>query len=121
MPSPIARALFLSFALWIPIRAAAQTGKENQELAREILKQLIEINTTDSVGSVTAASQAMAERLRAAGFEEKEIQLAGPRDNKKNLVVRYHGAGKRSGRTGPAIPSPSSKKTGFSTAAARRT
>jgi acetylornithine deacetylase/succinyl-diaminopimelate desuccinylase-like protein len=95
MPSPIARALFLSFALWIPIRAAAQTGKENQELAREILKQLIEINTTDSVGSVTAASQAMAERLRAAGFEEKEIQLAGPRDNKKNLVVRYHGAGKR--------------------------
>jgi acetylornithine deacetylase/succinyl-diaminopimelate desuccinylase-like protein len=95
MTSPIARAVILALALWIPVGAAAQAGKENQELAREILKQLIEINTTDSVGSVTAACQAVALRLRAGGFEEKDIQLAGPRDSKKNLVVRYHGTGKR--------------------------
>jgi acetylornithine deacetylase/succinyl-diaminopimelate desuccinylase-like protein len=95
MPSLVARALLLLLALWIPLGAAAQTAKENEGLAREILKQLIEINTTDSVGSVTAASEAMADRLRAAGFDEKDIQLAGPRDNKKNLVVRYRGTGKR--------------------------
>jgi acetylornithine deacetylase/succinyl-diaminopimelate desuccinylase-like protein len=95
MPSRTARAVLLSLAFAIPPSAAAQTGKEHRDLAREILKQLIEINTTDSVGSVTAASQAMAERLAAAGFERKDIQLAGPRDRKKNLVVRYHGTGKR--------------------------
>ena len=42
----------------------------HQELAREILKELIEINTTDSVGDNTAAAQAMADRLLAAGFPE---------------------------------------------------
>jgi acetylornithine deacetylase/succinyl-diaminopimelate desuccinylase-like protein len=75
--------------------AAAQAPPEYQKLAREIFKQLIEINTSDSVGNVTTAAEAMAQRLRQAGFEDQEIQLAGPRDNKKNLVVRYHGGGRK--------------------------
>jgi acetylornithine deacetylase/succinyl-diaminopimelate desuccinylase-like protein len=74
---------------------AAQTQDEPRKVAREILKELIEINTTDSVGNVTAAAEAMAARLRAAGFEEKDMQIAGSRPNKKNLVLRYHGSGKR--------------------------
>jgi acetylornithine deacetylase/succinyl-diaminopimelate desuccinylase-like protein len=37
----------------------------------------------------------MAKRFRAAGFDEKDIQIAGPRDNKKNVVLRYHGSGTR--------------------------
>src|SRR5262245_55294651 len=95
MPSCIGRTmLLLSLMFWIPV-GATQIVKQNETLAREILKQLIEINTTDSVGSVTAASEAMVKRLRDAGFDEKDIQLAGPRDNKKNLVLRYHGNGKR--------------------------
>jgi len=89
------RMLLLSLVLSLPINGkAAQPGK-NEQLAREILKQLIEINTSDSVGSVTAASEAMAKRLREAGFAEKDIQIAGSRDTKKNLVLRYHGRGKR--------------------------
>jgi len=95
MPSLVARLLLLSIALLLPLRVSAQNGKEDEKLAREILKQLIEINTTDSVGSVTAASAAMANRLRAAGFDEKDIELAGPRENKNNLVVRYRGTGRR--------------------------
>jgi acetylornithine deacetylase/succinyl-diaminopimelate desuccinylase-like protein len=75
--------------------AAAQTQTEYQQLARDIIRQLIEINTTDSVGNVTTAAEAMAKRLREAGFDEKDIQTAGPRDNKKNLIVRYHGTGRR--------------------------
>jgi acetylornithine deacetylase/succinyl-diaminopimelate desuccinylase-like protein len=75
--------------------AAAQALMEHQQLARDIFRQLIEINTTDSAGSVTAAAEAMSKRLRDAGFEEKDIQIAGPRENKKNLVVRYHGTGVR--------------------------
>jgi acetylornithine deacetylase/succinyl-diaminopimelate desuccinylase-like protein len=64
-------------------------------LAREIFKQLIEINTTDSVGNVTTAAEAMATRLREAGYAETDIVLAGPNERKKNLVVRLHGTGKR--------------------------
>src|SRR5580765_1916600 len=72
-----------------------QAPPEYQKLAHEIFKELIEINTTDSVGNVTTASEAMAKRFRAAGFDEKDIQIAGPRDNKKNVVLRYHGSGAR--------------------------
>src|SRR5690349_3375743 len=64
------------------------------QLARDIFKQLIEINTTDSVGNVTTAAEAMAQRLRAAGFSENDLHIAGPNDRKKNLVVRLRGSGK---------------------------
>jgi acetylornithine deacetylase/succinyl-diaminopimelate desuccinylase-like protein len=88
-------AVALPLMLCIVTSVRAQEKERNQQLAREILQQLIEINTTDSVGNVTAASEAMAKRLRQAGFSEQDIRLAGPRDNKKNLVVRYRGQGKR--------------------------
>src|SRR5262249_25285542 len=87
------RALVLSMLLSIPVVGSANDG--HRQLARDILKQLIQINTTDAAGNVTAAAEAMAARLRDAGFKESDVHLAGPRDTKKNLVVRYHGAGKR--------------------------
>ncbi len=65
-----------------------------KQLAHDIFKQLIEINTTDSVGNVTTASEAVAQRLRDAGFPDSDIQVLGPNDRKKNLVVRLHGSGK---------------------------
>jgi acetylornithine deacetylase/succinyl-diaminopimelate desuccinylase-like protein len=75
--------------------AKAQTLDSTNQLARDILKQLIEINTTDSVGNVTTAAEAIARRLRAAGFSESDLHVAGPNDRKKNLVVRLRGTGKR--------------------------
>jgi acetylornithine deacetylase/succinyl-diaminopimelate desuccinylase-like protein len=74
--------------------SAAQLDEPTRQLSHDIFKQLIEINTTDSAGSVTAASEAMAQRLRDAGFPEGDIQVVGPNDRKKNLVVRLHGSGK---------------------------
>ena len=70
----------------------AQDRVPPNQLAREIFKQLIEINTTDSVGNVTTAAEAMATRLREAGFPEADVHVAGPTDKKKNLVARLHGA-----------------------------
>ena len=64
-------------------------------LARDVFKELIEINTTDSVGNVTIAAEAMAKRLRAGGFAASDMQLLGPNDRKKNLVVRMKGSGER--------------------------
>ena len=73
----------------------AQTNAGVNEEARAIFQQLIEINTTDSIGSVTKASEAMAQRLLAAGFAEKDVIVAGPNERKKNLIVRYHGSGQK--------------------------
>ncbi|HEY1424456.1 MAG TPA: M20/M25/M40 family metallo-hydrolase [Candidatus Acidoferrum sp.] len=75
--------------------ASTVAPQEYQRLAHDIFKELIEINTSDSVGNVTSAAEAMAKRLREAGFDEKDLQIAGPRENKKNLVVRYRGSGAR--------------------------
>ena len=63
----------------------------NRSLARDILKELIEINTTDSVGSTTLAAQAMRTRLLAAGFVKDDLQVLGPNDRKGNMVARYRG------------------------------
>jgi hypothetical protein len=51
-------------ALLLIAMGRAEADPAADALAREIFKQLIEINTTESVGSVTAASEAMAERHR---------------------------------------------------------
>jgi acetylornithine deacetylase/succinyl-diaminopimelate desuccinylase-like protein len=64
-------------------------------LARSIFQELIEINTTDSVGNVTTAATAMAQRLRTAGYPESDLALVGPNARKQNLVVRLRGSGKR--------------------------
>jgi len=62
--------------------------------AREIFKQLIEINTTDTPkGSVTAASVAMQKRFLDAGFPAEDVHLLGPDPNKQNLVVRMRASG----------------------------
>src|SRR5205809_2524505 len=94
---PTATRWILSFCL-IAIcasRARAQVPDQTRQLSHDIFKQLIEINTTDSVGNVTTAAEAMAARLRAAGFPAADIQVIGPNDRKKNLVARLHGTGKK--------------------------
>ncbi len=76
-------------------RASGQDQAGSNQLAREIFKQLIEINTTDSVGNVTTAADAMAARLLSAGFPAKDVIVAGPNDRKKNLVARLRGTARR--------------------------
>ena len=85
--------LLLGAALLTSI-ASAQTDSSYHQFAHDTFKQLIEINTTDSVGNVTTAAEAMAQRFRNAGFAETDVQVLGPNDRKKNLVVRLHGSGK---------------------------
>ena len=60
-------------------------------MAHDIFKQLIEINTTDSIGSTTVAAQAMARRLLDAGFAAADVTVSGPNDRKGNMVARYRG------------------------------
>lgn len=74
---------------------APTTLTPQQQAARAVYKELIEINTVDSVGDVTVAARAMAARFIAAGFPPADVQVLVPPDrpNKGNLVVRYHGKG----------------------------
>ena len=75
--------------------ALAQPGPNDQR-ARAIYKELVEINTTDTpAGDNTKAAQAMAARLKAAGFPDADVQVLGPEPRKHNLVARFRGTGAR--------------------------
>ena len=64
-----------------------------RQLVRDIYQQLVEINTTESVGNMTTAAEAMAARLRAAGFPDSDIHVLGPEPRHGNLVARLRGSG----------------------------
>ena len=74
---------------------AQNTSADHQRLGREVLKELIETNTTLSSGSVTAAAERMAARLVSAGFPQADVQVVGGAEKKRNLVARYRGNGAR--------------------------
>ena len=72
--------------------AESADDKAANTLAHDIFRQLIEINTTDSVGNVTTAAAAMAQRFREAGYSE--VFVGGPNERKHNVVIRLRGSGK---------------------------
>ena len=97
-PRHLPAALFVT-ALLIGADLAADRTDDGADaganaLAHDIFRQLIEIDTTDSVGNVTTAAEAMAQRFLAAGFPAADVVVAGPEERKKNLVVRLRGTGK---------------------------
>ena len=75
--------------------AQPQAPDAERKLFREIYQELVEINTTDSAGDTTQAAQAMAARLKAAGFTDAEMQIVVPpgAPKKGNLIARLKGTG----------------------------
>lgn len=91
---------FLFYALGCSAVAQSPSGylptpERDRQLAHDIFKQLVETNTSHSVGSVTQASKEMQRRLLDAGFPAAVVTLLGPSDRKQNLIVRYRGTGAR--------------------------
>jgi acetylornithine deacetylase/succinyl-diaminopimelate desuccinylase-like protein len=74
---------------------AAAADDATRRMSRDVFRELIEINTTDSSGDNTRAAEAMAKRLRDAGMPAADIQVLGPVPRKGNLVARLHGTGAR--------------------------
>ena len=66
-----------------------------QKQLREIYQELVETNTTGSVGSCTVAVTKMAKRLKAAGYRDAELRIVVPPGGpaKGNLVARLKGDG----------------------------
>jgi acetylornithine deacetylase/succinyl-diaminopimelate desuccinylase-like protein len=77
----------LALITTVHVQAAPLTSHE--QMAVDIFKELVEINTTQSAGNNTAAAQAMANRLLAAGFDSADVHVIVPAPNKGNLVARY--------------------------------
>jgi len=66
-----------------------------QQFAREVYQELVQINTTASAGDTYQAAQAMAARLKAAGFPEADVHVFETGPKRGNLVARLRGTGKR--------------------------
>jgi len=84
------RSLLLSATLastLIACAAAAETLTPQQQFAYDIYKELVEINTVTATGDTAKAAEAMAARLRAAGFADGDVQVLQPAPRKGNLVV----------------------------------
>jgi acetylornithine deacetylase/succinyl-diaminopimelate desuccinylase-like protein len=85
-------AAFLTVAVSVAVTLAQSAPHEQR--AREIYRELVEINTTDTPdGNVTKAAEAVAARLKVAGFPDGDIHVLGPAPTKFNLVARYRGTG----------------------------
>ncbi|MFN2399007.1 MAG: M20/M25/M40 family metallo-hydrolase [Gemmatimonadaceae bacterium] len=89
----IIRVLRMAFLLSAaPLVLTAQV-RDPRALEREILNELVEINTSDSAGRSGEAAEAMARRLVAAGLPAQDVQVVGFSPRYQNLVARYRGSG----------------------------
>ena len=85
----------------LPLLAAACLCAESlpppaeQQIAKDIYKQLIEFKSGYTTGSTTPAAEAIAARLKKEGFDEADIFAGGAIPAKGNVVVRYRGTGAR--------------------------
>jgi acetylornithine deacetylase/succinyl-diaminopimelate desuccinylase-like protein len=87
--------LILASAALLALPARADSLTPDQQRAHDIYKELVEIDTTTATGNTKAAAEAMAARLKAAGFSDADVQVFSPAPRKGNLVARLHGSGAR--------------------------
>lgn len=81
--------------LTMPLAAQAQSLAPHQQLAKDIYKELMEINTVTATGDTLRAAEAMAARLKAGGYSDGEVRVLSPGPRKGNLVARLRGTGAR--------------------------
>src|SRR5215472_6286892 len=87
--------VILALALGAVRPVHAQTLTPQQQLAVDIYRELVEINTVTNTGDTGRAADAMAARLRAAGFADADVQVFRPAPRKGNLIARLRGTGAR--------------------------
>ena len=89
--------LVVAAYLWGAGGAAAQVSglpTADSALLRDLFEELIEIPSVSGSRGTVEAAEAMARRLREAGFPEGDILIGGPTPG-GNLVARYRGSGAR--------------------------
>jgi len=91
------RAVFCIAMLAATVARAQDRGmppEAERQLARAIYKEMVEIKSGFTTGATTPVAEAVAKRLKAAGFPASDIFVGGASPTKANLVVRYHGTGR---------------------------
>jgi acetylornithine deacetylase/succinyl-diaminopimelate desuccinylase-like protein len=91
----VLRLLFPGVLLGFCGYAATLPPEADQRLAREIYREMIEVNSGFTTGSTTPIAEAVAKRLKAAGFPDADVFVGGAIPRKANVVARYHGTGAR--------------------------
>jgi len=86
--------LLLSRVVLIGQGTAAVPPEPERQLSREIYQEMVEINSGYTTGATTPVAEAVARRLKAAGFADGDIFVGGAIPTKANLVVRYRGTGR---------------------------
>jgi acetylornithine deacetylase/succinyl-diaminopimelate desuccinylase-like protein len=88
-------ALALASSLGLTQSATAQ-DRPDQVRFHEVYKELVETNTSLSVGSCTVAAAKMGARLKAAGFPDADLTYFSVADHPKEggLVAILHGSSK---------------------------
>jgi acetylornithine deacetylase/succinyl-diaminopimelate desuccinylase-like protein len=75
--------------------APAPALNAQQQRARDIFRELVETDTSQSAGDTHKAARILAARLRAGGFPAKEVHVFQTAPKRGNLVARLKGTGKR--------------------------
>src|SRR3954469_6641955 len=88
-------AVIAVLAAAVPASLRAEALTAHQQLAFDIYKELVEIDTTTATGDTKQAAEAMAARLRAAVFGEGGFRGSPPAPRKGTLVARLQGGGAR--------------------------
>ena len=98
-PMHNSKKLAASVTLSLGFLCAASVGAQNtrpeaeKQLAHDIYKQFIEVQSGFTTGATTPVVEIAVARLKAAGFPDADIFVGGAIPKKANLVVRYHGTG----------------------------
>jgi acetylornithine deacetylase/succinyl-diaminopimelate desuccinylase-like protein len=71
--------------------AIPQQLTSDQQLARDVLKALVEIDTTSDVVGTEQAARTIQQRLLAAGFSAEDAQIMGPDPKHSNVFIRLRG------------------------------
>jgi acetylornithine deacetylase/succinyl-diaminopimelate desuccinylase-like protein len=90
----------IALVLLLGSMVAGQAGstmrpESERQLAREIYQDMIAVKSGYTTGSTTPIAEAVARRLKAAGFADVDVFVGGASPAKANLVVRYKGTGRR--------------------------
>jgi acetylornithine deacetylase/succinyl-diaminopimelate desuccinylase-like protein len=77
-----------------PLAAQTAPARPDRTAFRDLYKELVETNTTSSVGDCTKAATQVADRLRKAGFTDRELTLYTPPERPRDggLVVNWTGS-----------------------------
>jgi acetylornithine deacetylase/succinyl-diaminopimelate desuccinylase-like protein len=88
MTTRLFSALLAAAVVAVPASAQRRPMTKWDTVAHDLFQELIEINTEASDGNTITAAEAMAARLKAAGFPDSDVVVLPNAERKGNLVAR---------------------------------